>query len=148
MTMPTPGSTPLPASADPVLFYDGECGLCQRIVRVLLRLDRAGRLRYAPLQGPTAQAYLRTHGLPTEDFDSLVFVPAWHRRDQPEYRLRTDGVIGALHAVGGFARVFTVIAILPRSWRDAGYKAVARLRYRLFGPAGSRPFSDRSRFLP
>jgi hypothetical protein len=50
-----PGATPgLPA----VLFFDGECGLCNGLVRILIRLDRPGRLHYAPLQGPSAQAYL------------------------------------------------------------------------------------------
>lgn len=125
----------------PVLFFDGECGLCNRLVRLLLRADRAGRLRYAPLQGPTAQAYLRAHGLPTEDFDSLLFVPSWAEREQPVYRLRTDGVLGALRAVGGVARVFLLLAVLPRAWRDAGYRAIARWRYRLFGPWRSRPLA-------
>ena len=44
--------------ADPVLFFDGECGLCQRLVRGLLKLDQRGGLRLAPLQGPTAQDWL------------------------------------------------------------------------------------------
>jgi predicted DCC family thiol-disulfide oxidoreductase YuxK len=43
-------STPV-AATGPVLFFDGECGLCNRVVRLMLRLDRRGRLRYAPLQG-------------------------------------------------------------------------------------------------
>ena len=37
----------LPARADerrPVLLYDGECGLCAAVVRVLLREDAAARL--------------------------------------------------------------------------------------------------------
>ena len=44
--------------ARPVLLYDGECGLCNRLVRLLLRADRAGRLNYAPLQSGPAQTYL------------------------------------------------------------------------------------------
>ena len=62
-----------------VLFYDGQCGLCNRVVRLLLQTDRAGRLRFATLQSAPAQAYLRQQGLPTQDFDSLVFVPDWER---------------------------------------------------------------------
>jgi hypothetical protein len=27
-----------------VLFFDGECGLCNGVVRILIRLDRTGRL--------------------------------------------------------------------------------------------------------
>lgn len=45
----------------------------------------AGRVAVRTAPGPTAQAYLRAHGLPTADFDSLVFVPDWARRDRPEF---------------------------------------------------------------
>ena len=72
----------------PVLLYDGECGLCNRLVRLLLRSDRAGRLNYAPLQSEPAQAYLRAQGLPVTDFDSLVFVPDWNQPAQGAYRMR------------------------------------------------------------
>ena len=54
-----------PAEIGPVLLFDGTCGLCNRCVRLLLRLDRRARLHFAPLQSAPAQAYLRTHGLPT-----------------------------------------------------------------------------------
>ena len=120
----------------PVLFFDGECGLCQRLVGLLLRLDRQGRLHFAPLQGTAAQGYLRTHGLPTKDFDTLIFVPEWARRDRPEHQVRTTGVIGALRSIGGTrARALAaVLAVFPAALRDGGYKQVARWRYRIFGP--------------
>ena len=146
--------TPPPhGDSGPVLFFDGECGLCNRLVRLLLRLDRGGRLRYAPLQGPTAQGYLRAHGLPTADFDTIVFVPEWQRRAQPEYRVRTAGVIGALRAVGGIVATFlaAVLWIFPAPVRDAGYRVVGHWRYRVFGPWRPRPLPRpawAARFLP
>ena len=118
----------------PVLLFDGECGLCQRTVRILLRLDRRGVLRFAPLQVPAAQGYLRAHGLPTEDFDSLVWIPEWARRERAEFALRTDGALAALRATGWVGRVIAAPGmVLPRSWRDAAYRGVARWRYRIFG---------------
>ena len=120
------------SQSGPVLLYDGECGLCNRVVRRLLALDRGGRLRFAPLQGPSAQAYLRAHGLPTADFSTLVFVADWPANAAAP-RLRTDGVIAALRVTGrpGCAGL---LAVFPRGVRDAGYKFVARVRYRIFGP--------------
>lgn len=130
-SQPTPG---------PVLFFDGECGLCQRVVRLLLRLDRRGRLRFAPLQGPVAQAYLTTHGLPTADFETLVYVPEWSRRNAPEYLVRTAGVIAALCEAGGWGRFLAgMLGVFPPAWRDAGYRVVGRWRYRVFGPWRPRP---------
>jgi predicted DCC family thiol-disulfide oxidoreductase YuxK len=134
----------LPASnvsSGPVLFFDGECGLCNRIVRLLLRLDRRAVLRFAPLQGVTAQAYLRKHGLPTEDFDSLVFVPEWTRRERPEFLLRTDGALAAARAVGGVGTVVAWCRVLPGAWRDAAYKVVARFRYQIWGEWKPQPLA-------
>ena len=42
-------------SPQPLILYDGVCGLCHASVRWLMKRDR-GRLRYAPLQGETASA--------------------------------------------------------------------------------------------
>jgi predicted DCC family thiol-disulfide oxidoreductase YuxK len=120
-------------SGGPVLLFDGECGLCQRIVRALLRRDRRGVLRFAPLQGPAAQAYLRAQGLPTADFDSLVFVPDWSRPDRADYRLRTDGALAALRAAGGPRWVVGLISLWPAGGRDGAYRMIARWRYRIFG---------------
>ncbi|MEO6569569.1 MAG: DCC1-like thiol-disulfide oxidoreductase family protein [Opitutaceae bacterium] len=117
-----------------MLFFDGECGLCNRVVRLLLRLDRRGVLRFAPLQGITGQEYLRRHGLPVADFDSMIFVPDWAKRDRPEFLKRTDGAIAALRAIGGWrTALLTWIRYLPASWRDFLYKLIARSRYRVFG---------------
>jgi predicted DCC family thiol-disulfide oxidoreductase YuxK len=135
-----------------VLLFDGHCGLCQQLVRLLLRLDRNGRLHFSPLQGAAGQTYLRAQGLPTEDFDSLVFVPDWSRRSQPEFLLRTDGAIAALRACGGPGRALAaLIAVWPQTWRDAGYRVIGHSRYRLFGAWRPRPLPRAEwakRFLP
>jgi len=131
----------LPAPA-PVLLFDGECGLCNRIVRLLLRTDRAGRLRFAPLQGRQGQAYLKLWGLPTEDFDSLVFVPDWEAPDRSAPLLRTDGALAAAAVVGGVWRLVTWTRVLPAWMRDPLYKLVARTRYALFGVYKPTPLPD------
>lgn len=118
----------------PVLLFDGTCGLCNRSVRLLLRMDQHARIHFAPLQSEPAQAYLRSQGLPTEDFDSMVFVPDWTNPSQGHYLLRTNGVVAALRVCGGLAKAMgTVLGIIPTSWRDAGYKVIARWRYRIWG---------------
>ena len=150
-----------------MLLFDGECGLCNRVVRMLLKWDRPGRLRFSALQGPAAQAFLRAQGLPTEDFDSIVFIPDWSSEaearassalmssalgNKPAYRLKTDGVIAALRALdsGGARILATVISLFPSGFRDAGYRAIARWRYRFFGPWQPQPLAReewRRRFI-
>jgi len=126
----------------PVLLFDGDCGLCHAAVRLLLREDTSARLRFAPLQSPPAQAYLRIQNLPTTDFDSIVFIPDWTDPAPRAYRLRTDGVLAACVEIGGLWRVLSVLRLLPRALRDPLYKLVARTRYALFGEYVPTPLPD------
>lgn len=126
----------------PVLLYDGECGLCNRLVRGLLRSDRAGRLNYATLQSPRGQAYLRAQGLPQSDFDSLVFVSDWNDPIPGGYRLRTDGALAACAVVGGGWGILAWLRVLPRWMRDPFYRLVARTRYALFGEYRGQPLAE------
>ncbi len=136
--------------ATPVLLYDGECGLCNGVVRFLLRRDGAGRLHFAPLQSAPAQAYLRTQGLPVADFSSLVFVPDWAAARPGAYLLRTDGALAAIAVLGGAWRAALWLRWVPRVLRDAVYWAIARSRYAVFGVYRPRPLKRpewQSRFL-
>jgi predicted DCC family thiol-disulfide oxidoreductase YuxK len=123
-----------PEIPGPVLLFDGECNLCRRIVRRLHRLDRRGRLHFTPLQGKAAQDFLRARGLPADDFDSLIFVPAWHARATAPYAVRTAGALAALRETGGVGRFAAGLAgVVPETWRDAFYRRVAANRRRLGG---------------
>jgi predicted DCC family thiol-disulfide oxidoreductase YuxK len=137
----------------PVLVYDGTCGLCNHAVRLLLRMDRRGVLRFAPLQGAPAQAWLRAHGLPTDNFDSMVLVRDWNGEKGVGggYSLRTDTLVAALEACGGAGHALAWIRFIPRALRDGCYRLVARLRFRLFGEWKPRPLPRpewASRFIP
>lgn len=136
--------SPYPSApgAQPVLLYDGECGLCNGVVRFLLRHDRVGRLKFAPLQSAPAQAYLAAQGLPTADFDSLVFVPDWSHPAPGAALLRTDGALAAIAELGGGWRILAKLHVLPRWLRDPCYKLVAKTRYALFGEYQPTPLPN------
>jgi predicted DCC family thiol-disulfide oxidoreductase YuxK len=130
-------------SSKPVLLYDGECGLCNALVHFMLRHDRRGVLVFAPLQGKTGQAFLRGHGMNTQDFDSLVFIDDLTRADTGFF-LRTEGALRALEYMGGgWRRVACVLRVVPVSCRDVFYRMVARMRYRLFGRYQPEPLPNR-----
>lgn len=135
-----------------LLLYDGECGLCNAVVRFLLRRDRRAALRFATLQGPVGQEFLRKEGLDTRDFDSLVFIEELDSEAGRvgRYHLRTDAVLEILHRLGGGWRIFRVLRWIPAPVRDLLYRLVARLRYRVFGPYQPRPLERpewKERFL-
>lgn len=124
------GLTPGLPARGPVLLYDGECGLCTTLVRRLRARPRGNRIGYLPLQAAAAQAYLSARGLPTRDFDSLVFVPDWGGPDGARHLLRTDGLLAALDVIGGPFRALAWLRLIPRPIRDAAYALVARVRHR------------------
>lgn len=129
-----------PDSASPLLLFDGECGLCQALMRFVLRRDRNGRIKVAALQGVTGQALLRRAGLPTEDFDSLVFFPEVAGN---EVLLRTDGVAAVLRELpGGWKTVGRILGALPPGFRDGGYRIIAKSRRKMFGEPRPDGLSD------
>jgi predicted DCC family thiol-disulfide oxidoreductase YuxK len=89
------------------------------------------------LQGNYGQAALRRLGLPTRDFDSLVFLP--HGEAGPGL-MRTEGALAAMSALGGgWARLARCLRRVPAGLRDGIYRLVARTRYAVFGRQRGEP---------
>jgi len=125
-----------------VLLYDGECSLCNGVVRFMLRHDANGRVRFAPLQSSPGQDFLRTQGLPTDSFDSLVFVPDWGNQARGAYLLRTSGALAAFAELDRPWRAVSWLRLVPAFLRDPVYKLISRTRTALFGKYHPRPLSD------
>jgi predicted DCC family thiol-disulfide oxidoreductase YuxK len=114
-----------------IVLFDGVCGFCDAAVRWLVRHDPEGRLRFAPLQGPTAARLRARHpGIP-EGLETLVYVVASDRGER--VYLRSEAVFRACAAISGAPRWVGVAARLPRALTDRAYRLIARLRYRIFG---------------
>ena len=130
-----------------VLFYDAGCGLCHLSVRVLLALDPAGALCFAPLGGGTFRGLVpeaERAALP----DSLVL-----RTADGRLLVRSAAVLESLRLAGGPARWLAAAArVVPLPLADRLYDGVARVRRRLVRPpAGVCPAVPpglRARFLP
>ncbi|HET6853068.1 MAG TPA: DCC1-like thiol-disulfide oxidoreductase family protein [Pyrinomonadaceae bacterium] len=136
--------------ANPIMFYDGVCGLCNRLVQFLLKHDKNGRLRFASLQSDFAAKVLGRHGIDPKDLDTVNVVVNY---DEPDERVlqRSDAVLRAGRELGGFWGTSSSIArIVPRALRDLTYRFVAQNRYRVFGKYDTCMLPDpnqRSRFL-
>jgi predicted DCC family thiol-disulfide oxidoreductase YuxK len=133
-----------------VVFYDGVCGLCNRLNRFLLRRDRDARFRFAPLQGELAARTLARYGFDPSDLDTVYVIAHW--RSQNERVLaRSPAILYSLDRLGGGWRALARVgARLPVAFSDALYRVVARNRYRVFGKFDSCPVPPpawRERFL-
>jgi len=134
-----PPQAPDPA---PIVFYDGECGLCHRFVQFILARDHAATFRFAPLQGPTAARLIP--GLAVE-LGSVVL------KDETGIYQQSEASLRVLARLGGLWALATPLRVVPRGLRDAVYGFIAKRRYRWFGPANAcalPPPAARPRFLP
>jgi predicted DCC family thiol-disulfide oxidoreductase YuxK len=146
-----------------VVFYDGVCGLCNRLVRFLLRRDRRGRLLFAPLQGGLARSVLTRHGHDPSDLNTVYVIadrraPGRPRRPDSARWGGSERVLSksraVLHALGTLGPGWRVLArvgsLVPVGLADALYDAVATRRYRTFGKLESCPIPPpewRGRFI-
>jgi predicted DCC family thiol-disulfide oxidoreductase YuxK len=110
------------------VFYDGGCALCHRSVRFVVKRDRRALFRFAPLGGATFRRLL-----PSADRDDLPdsFVVV---TGEGRLLVRSEA---ALWVGGRLDAPWPLLAaagrLLPRSWADRLYDAVARRRTRWFG---------------
>jgi len=108
-------------------MFDGECVLCSRFVRFVLRRDRRGRMRFLAAQSPLGEALYRHLGLTIGAYETYVLLENGHARVKSDAALR-------IFALLGFPwHLLTIGAIAPRAWRDWLYDLVARNRYKWFG---------------
>jgi predicted DCC family thiol-disulfide oxidoreductase YuxK len=132
-----------------LVLYDGVCGLCDRLVQFLLRIDRHDRLRFAALQGAIGRDIL-TRAARDADTLSTVVVVANYQSAEERILERSDAGLFAIASTGGAYRAAAALRIVPRFIRDAVYDLVARHRYRIFGRFDSCPVPSpkaRAKFL-
>jgi len=109
-----------------IVFFDGVCGLCNHTVNFLMARDRRRRLKFAPLQGSTAEQLV-----PAEvrsNLDTFVF------SDRGRLYYRSTALSRILMEIGGVWEILGgLLWLIPWPLRDLGYRIVSKLRYRLLG---------------
>lgn len=118
--------------SNPVVLYDGVCGLCNRLVQFLLKHDYDNRFRFASLQSELAANLLTRHGKDPHDLDTVYAVRNYGLPGET-LLARSDAILYMLVTLGGIWKLAGVGRVLPRALRDLAYKFVAQNRYRVFG---------------
>jgi predicted DCC family thiol-disulfide oxidoreductase YuxK len=112
-----------------VVFVDGTCVFCNRLVSFILRRDRQGIIFFSHLQSPFAQDARRRHGRDPADLDGIY---ALVDAGLPTERLCVDGEAGREIWPRLFAAAL-VLRWIPLFALNLFYRLFARVRFRLFG---------------
>ncbi len=134
---------------NPIVLYDGVCGLCNRLVQFLLKHDYHDRFRFASLQSNFAGELLTRHGMDPHDLDTVYVVKNLGLANEA-LLARSDAILLMLKNLGGIWSLSAMGRLLPRALRDVIYNLVARNRYRVFGKSESCMLPEprhRSKFL-
>ncbi|MEM8789077.1 MAG: DCC1-like thiol-disulfide oxidoreductase family protein [Pseudomonadota bacterium] len=122
----------------PVAVMDAECAICSWGARMIHRLDRSGTVRICPVRSPLGTALLRHYGLRPDDPTSWLFL------DDGMPHVDFEAVLHAGKRFGGWARLTTVLYVLPEPLRGWIYRRLARNRYAVFGRADLCALPDRA----
>ena len=128
----------------PIVFFDGECVMCNGFLDWMITIDGSALLRVSPLQGETARRLLPPSSHNPEEW-SIYFL------DETTLYSQSEAVVQILRRLGGFWAMLSVAGVVPVGVRDAVYRSVASNRYRILGKRDTCRLpneQERSRFLP
>lgn len=128
-----------------IIFYDGECGLCNRTVKFIIKNDPDAAFLFLSLQSDLGEEFLARHGIEQVLLDTLYLY------QKGVVYNRSDAVIQIFKKLRGYDfRFFSFfLSLYPKGLRDWGYDLVAKNRHRFFKPSSCALMLPeyRSRFL-
>ncbi len=110
----------------PILVYDGVCVLCHRSIRLLMRIDKARKLRYCTLQ---------SH-MPGQSYDTVMLFYKGNQFEKSEVWRQLMNILG------GFCWLFKPIFFIPKKVLDRLYVFIAVRRFEWFGKLDTCPMPD------
>ncbi|MBP9187109.1 MAG: DUF393 domain-containing protein [Bacteroidia bacterium] len=110
-------------TTQPIIFYDGLCGLCDKSVQFVLKHDTHNKFLFCALQDNYAQQILGNN----LTFDSFIL-----HHNNKIYTQSTAALI-TLKLLGGFWQLLYIFIIVPAFIRNAVYQYIAKNRYKWFG---------------
>ncbi|MBS4058811.1 MAG: DUF393 domain-containing protein [Bacteroidetes bacterium] len=128
----------------PVLFFDGDCNLCNKSVRFVMRHERYPIIVFASLQSAYASKLLNGVHAVSPLPDSIVLL------ENDKILIRSDAALRIAILMGGWTKVFAIFYVIPRFLRDMVYNFIAANRKKVFGTSeycALLPGADKSRFL-
>jgi predicted DCC family thiol-disulfide oxidoreductase YuxK len=109
-----------------ILFYDGDCALCNRVVTFILSHEKDSKILFSALDTAAANDLLCKHPSYKKEEDTVYFF------DGNQLYGKSTAVLKLLPFLNGYVFVLRLGWLFPRGLRDSVYDFIAKRRQRIF----------------
>jgi predicted DCC family thiol-disulfide oxidoreductase YuxK len=128
--------------AKKIVFYDGDCGFCNKSVQFILRHEKDKSLHFAPLQSSFAERYFTDNQVPQPDMSTFYFA------DGSNFLEKSDAALSVASHLKFPYSTLRFFWVIPQYLRDKIYDLVAKRRQKISSGFCVLPDKvDRKRFL-
>jgi predicted DCC family thiol-disulfide oxidoreductase YuxK len=108
-----------------IVFYDGDCGFCNRTVQFILKKNNKKNIKFAALQSETAKKLFSHYNFPEPDLSTFYFF------EGEKLTSKSSGALALTkHLVFPYL-FFGFFKIIPKRLRDKMYDFIADRRHKL-----------------
>lgn len=113
-------------SKQAILFYDGDCALCNRVVTFILTHEKDSKILFSALDTAAANEFLSKQPSYKREEDTVYFF------DGNQLYSKSTAVLKLLPFLKGYLLMLRLGWLFPKGFRDKIYDFVARRRKRIF----------------
>lgn len=127
---------------DKIVFYDSDCGFCNRSVNFVLKSDKSKKILFVPLQSEFTKNLFDEKGFEKPDLSTFYFY------ENERMFIKSTAALKLTKHFKFPQRLLAVNWIVPRFIRDYFYNLIAKRRQRLSkGYCVVPSEEDKKRFL-
>lgn len=126
-----------------IVFFDGECGVCNFWVQWILERDKKDEFMFASLQSDFGQNFLSERKLNTKVFNTMyLWKPNQYYLEKSRAILKIADLLGGIYKLSGIGK------IVPKFLSDKIYDIISRNRMKLANQKCYLPTPDeRKKFI-
>ena len=108
-----------------IVFYDGECGLCNRSVQFILKHERSNYLHFSSLQSSFTKDFFSKHNMVAPDPETFIFF------NGDRMLVRSEAALEVSKFLKQPYNWANILRWIPPSFRDYIYNLIAKNRHRV-----------------
>jgi predicted DCC family thiol-disulfide oxidoreductase YuxK len=127
---------------EPIVFYDGDCGLCNRSVAFILKHEKEQVIRFAAIQSDFTTELFKKNNWEAPDLSTVYFY------ENGKLNIKSTAALKIARYLKAPRSWMVVFFIIPRCIRDGVYNFIAKRRKRISKGYCVMPKpGDKERFL-